>query len=487
MYKRNAGLVSICLLATVAACGTVSAPLTNDADIGTDIDASSAVADASVADASAPDAQTHGTITVRVMIDGNLVPGIPVYTHEVDGSYIDSVLTDELGEVIIDDFPDGGAVTAPVSPFADEFETSSVITSVTGVRLGDVLTIGDSEIFPSEVSTPTIGNASITPPGAQVANATRYRVYIPCRGTSTTTVGATVSLSLREGCINADNTIDAIAIAEDDTGARLAYSTTEAIAVTGVSPSLLASTTMSGWNTDWASLQLNMQNAPFDQIDPEAFVQSFRDGLRIDEDNLPGLTQALNMGEGGSLSANLVPNFNNDVAYVSAIQGTTGLSIVGTREQLALTPNANLSRNVNLSTDMPSVIKSVVVGPSSAPSITWTTLSGTVACKGNPVPDSSVTMVRADTPADGEYVWFVLSQGSTSQAITFPKLDATLALQIWPSTLFTEVLGGAATFSDSVRTYDEIRTSKNNLTYFDFTPTANSSRCVLTSGELTVN
>ncbi len=480
MYKRNTGFASICLLASVAACGSIKAADTADADIGTDIDASSA-------DASAPDAQTNGTITVRVMIDGNPVEGIPVYSHDVDGSYIGSVVTNSMGEVSIDDFPDGGAITAPVPPFVDGFNSATQITSITGVRIGDVLTLGNAEIFPSEPSAPTIGTATINPPNVVVAGATRYRVYIACRRGSTTNVGALVSISLREGCINADNTIDAIAFAEDSTGARLAYATQEAIPVTGVSPNLVASAMMSGWATDWASLQLNLQNAPFDQIDPEVLVQGFRDGLRIDDESLPGLTQPLDMGEGGSFSANLVPNFNNDVAYVAAVTGTKGISIVGTREQLPLNPNTSLTRNFDLSTDVPSVIQSTEVGTVNAPTVSWTTLSGGSACKGNPMPDSIVTMVLGETASNEEYIWFVLSQGSTSQATTFPNLDPAIALQVWPSASFINVQGGVALFSDTARTYDEIRTVDNNMTYFDFTPTADSTRCVVASEALAVN
>lgn len=483
MYKGKAGLVSIWLLASLAACGPVTAPDTADAGINTSIDARPA--DAS-ADASAPDAQTHGTITVRVMIDGNPAVGIPVFSHDVDGTYIASVLTNAVGEVSIDDFPAGGAITAPVAPFINGFNGENQITSITGVQLGDVLTLGNSEIFPSEASAPKLGDATITPPATAVGGATRYRVYIPCRGSSTSTVGTSLTIPMNEGCVRANNTIDAIAVAEDSTGARLAYTTRQAIPVTGVAPNMVASATLNGWSTDWARLQLNLQNAPFDQLDPEGLVLGFRDGLNLDDQNFPDLSQPLNMGGGGTFSTGLVPNFNNDTAYLVAIQGSQGISIVSTREQLPLSPNTSHARSVDLSADLLPVIESTVVGNVNDPSVTWTTLSDDLKCKGNPSLDSIVTMVRAETTAD-EYLWFVLSQGSASQGVTYPKLDPALAVQLWPSATFVDVQGGVALFSDNARTYDEIRTTDNNMTFFDFVPTADSSRCLTTSGTLLLN
>lgn len=482
-------MVSAWLLASLIGCGSVKTNPATDAAAPT-TDATNTANDGGV-DAAGPDAQTNGTITVKVMIAGNPAEGIPVFSHDIDGSYIASALTNSSGEVTIDDFPAGGAVTAPVTPYLDHFDNSiNRLTSITGVQIGDVLTLGNSVWLPNEVSIPTVGNASISPPANAVANATRYRVYIPCRTSSTATVGATISLALREGCIKPDNTIDAFAVAEDANGNRLAYSTRTGIQVSGVAPNRTASAALNGWNTDFASLRLNLQNAPFDNMGPAVLFRGHRDGLLLDDES-SGLPLLVNMGDQGFFLRKSVPNFNNDSAYVVGMQLELSefeeATIISTREQLSFNPGTTLVRNIDLTSDLLPVIENLAVtGGVANLAVNWTTAGNAMACKGSPMPDSLVTMVRGET-ANDDYMWFVLSPGASSQSIAFPKLDPALAQSIWPFSTFTEVTGGVAVFSDTARTWDEIRQAENSLNYFDFVPSPDSTRCISTGGTLTIN
>ena len=95
-------------------------------------------------------------------------------------------------------------------------------------------------------------------------------------------------------------------------------------------------------------------------------------------------------------------------------------------------------------------------------------------------------MVRGES-GTGEYAWFVLSPGSSSQTVSFPKIDPALAQTIWPISTFTRIDGGVAVFSDTARTWDEIRRADNNLSYFDFNPLPNSTRCISVGGVLSIN
>lgn len=487
MRTRNVGMVSAWLLAGLVGCGSVK---TNPAaDAGPATDATNTGNDGGV-DAAGPDAQTNGTVTVTVMIAGNPAEGIPVFSHDVDGNYIASVLTNSSGEVTINDFPAGGAVTAPVGPFingGDAFNSDNQLTSVTGVQIGDALTLGNSKTFLGEPLGPTVGSAIISPPAASVANATRYRVYIQCNQRSSSTAGGSLSLTLREECINADNTIDAFAIAEDSTGTRLAYATRTGITVTGVAPNKAASASLSGWNTDFASLRVNQQNVPFDGFDPISDFRGYRDGLLIDDTFLRSPGEDPNMGDQFFVVRKAIPNFNNDTAYIVAGETPEATSFVSTREQLSFNPGTNLVRNVDLTSDLLPLIENIVVTGGDDLAISWTTAGSAVGCKGSPVPDTTVTMVRGETANDDDHIWFVLSQGSASQSISFPKLDPALAQTIWPISTFTSVRGGVAVFSDTARTWDEIRRVENNMTFFDYVPLPDSSRCVSTSGALNLN
>ncbi len=481
MCIRNVGMLSTWLLSGLVGCGTVNTNVNTDAGNTT--------ADASTADATVPDAQAKGTITVKVMIGGSPAEGIPVFSHDVDGSYIASVLTNASGEVTIEDFPAGGAVTAPVGPFVDEFNANNQLISITDVQLGDVLTLGNSVFFPNQGGS-RIGTASINPPSTTVANATRYKVYVPCRN-GTVTTGTALSLNLREGCVKPNNTIDAIAIAEDANGVRLAYSTRTGIPVTGVAPNKTASASLNGWNTDWASLRLNLQNAPFDNLDPEGIFQGYRQGLLLDDEGFNNLAQPLNMGEQDFFLRKSVPNFVNDATYIVAMQppktgGGEATTILSTREQLSFNPGTSLVRNIDLSTDILPVIENISVTGDSSVAVTWSTAGNAVGCKASTMPDSLVTMVHGTSGPD-DYVWFVLSPGSSSQRVSFPRIDPALAQTIWPIATFTQVNGGVAVFSDSAQTWDEIRRADNNLSYFNFIPLPDSTRCISAGGTLTVN
>lgn len=421
------------------------------------------------------------------MVEGNPAEGIPVFSHEVDGSYIVSLLTNASGEVTFDDFPAGGAVTAPVSPFIGEFSDEHQLTSITGVQLGDVLTLGNSRVFPGARLTPAIGNASIALPTAAIADATSYRIYIPCRRVSTDTVGETLSLSLHEECIKADNTIDAFAIAEDESGTRLAYTLKTAIPVTGVAPNLVASASLSGWKTDWARLRLNLQNAPFDDVEPEGLFQGYKDGLLIETENFSDIEEKLSMGEEGFFARNCVPNLIDDAAYLVGISSPSqAFSLIATRENLSLTSGSSITRSIDLTSDLLPAIENIEVTDFNDLAVTWTTADEGVACKGSPMPDSLITVVVGKSETE-YYAWFVLSQGSASQKISYPKLDAALAASIWPISTLTDVQGGVAVFSDTARTWNEIRTTDSNMRYFDYSPTPDSTRCVALGGALGFN
>ena len=169
---------------TAAACGKVN----TFTDAGT--------ADASQIDALAEvDARNEGTVTVTTHprcctgSDTDLVPDIPVFVVQPDGTLGDSGVTDQNGEIVLENVQQGAAVTAVYD--VGGTQTDYRITTVVGVKPGDSLVFGDR--FDAQPSgTQTTWTVQWTPANAYpISNA----YYGPCGGTINYTFGTPFSSS----------------------------------------------------------------------------------------------------------------------------------------------------------------------------------------------------------------------------------------------------------------------------------------------------
>lgn|GEM_PF-2725376 len=441
-----------------------------------------------------PDAQTHGSVTVRVYVNDALAENIAVYYHEPDGSYIGSVLTDSNGEAVISDMPAGGAVTVPVTPFSSTGLRAGVstisgkfLTTITGVHIGDVLTVGRSAMFPAEVAgfSADQGDVSVTMPGA-VGGATRYELFGPCDSTSTSTAGQVLTTDPREGCIPSSNSLDLVAYAEDTANDnRLAYAIRNGVTLSGTAPNLTGSTTMPAWQTDLGSYTVNVSNAPQADLDVDALFLGFRGGFVADNFN-PGGVTLVNAGDGGALVSKSAPNFFDDTFFAIALQlgadPELSLSLVAFRDDSNPTSATPVSKSINLSTEVIGNI-SAVATTGAAGGVTWT--AGSLSCKNNPAPDTVITMIQGQFDmgsATQTYNWIVMSPGDTASGVKPPQLDPGVAQVRWPESDFTSMNAGVLYKSHDGMTYDDWRTSDANFSLFDYVPQGSATVCLAGGG-----
>ncbi len=293
-------LALACSFALSAACGSIA----NKADAGNGgADASSGDGGGNVADA-APDAATFGMVTVHVYIGGKPAANVAVMYHEADGSYIGSMLTDSSGQVVISDMPVGGAVTAPVNPFGTAASSGETyLTSVTGVQVGDDITIGHST--PGGRDTSSVGLVVENMPGA-FAGATSYVVEAGCGTATSTTAGTVLRTTLQKSCVPASNTVDVVAYALDASGNRLAYSAAASVALTGTQPNLSGSITMPAWQSDLGTYTIGLSNSPIDAT-VLGFFRGFKQDVLVEIDNADA--GAATTGNGASFPFLVPPGF----------------------------------------------------------------------------------------------------------------------------------------------------------------------------------
>lgn len=179
-------------------------------------DASAGGPDAHPADASAPDAVAVGSIQVRTetrccdLPPGSPAAGVTIYVIAPDRTLASTSVTDDLGNVTIDDVVTGSAVMAVYPPTAVYPVT---VTTFLAVEPGDTLVFG--ERYPLPVAFANVGDITVDFPPVSAATV-ELRAWLPCGATSDVTTSSPAHPHLYADCQRPVATVPVIAT--DDAG-----------------------------------------------------------------------------------------------------------------------------------------------------------------------------------------------------------------------------------------------------------------------------
>jgi len=442
------------------------------------------IPDAAAADAAAPDAVAVdaappdgpiNAVTVVVYQGGAPAANMAVYWHAANGSYVGSVMTDSSGTAVIGSFPEGGAVTAPVT--GTTVAQINHLTTVTNVSVGDTIVIGKS---PGHAQ---LGSVDVTFPGTTAGAGTEFYVQPGCQNISTSNNAGTVSATLYDRCYpTAPSTVDIVgytgtnSLSNNLTG----YSFATGVAITGTPPDLTGSVTLPDWSTDFAQHTVVMNNTPAG-VSIEGQVHTFRNGkfywtqrhTTYSVGSVMDLSQPLKYANG----------FFDEVAPAIEVLQSGGRGTVAVRSSNVATNAAPVTTIFDVATDPPARITDFAVSTDPIRA-TWTAPSW--GCRDNPgVPDVAVIRIYASTAvatwfgsAQDNYIWTVITRGDVAAPFSLPLLEPTVASTLWPTSSF-QTAGGSATFvSDSNRTWDDIRLGEDQLDANPWPPAA-GTRCVV--------
>lgn len=470
-------MVALTLLASGAAC-------TKKNDQFADAGNSGGAADATSFDASlGPDAQAVGLVTVSVFVDEAPAEGVVVFTNAANGDYLTSGLTNANGIVKFESFPAGGAVTAAARAFGD-FSTSDskMLSTVTAVEVGETITFGRSKRnSPSGNGLPVVGALEITLPGL-FTGATVYERIVACETRSGASAGASGS-TIYDGCFFPNGTMDAVAYASDNTG-HLAYSFGTAANLAGPTDNIVGSVVLPDWQTDLGTYAADLTESPQDELFAGVSFFGLNQGLAFGLGDLPPVL--LQVGGSATMEIGIAPSFHDESVFIVAAQPGTPAqnsnSSVAFREDGGPAASGTITKSVNLTTELASLINNLEVSDTSPLEVTWDNAS--LACKDNPEPDGLIVIV-AGTTASETYEWVMLTPGTTPSGIALPQIDSALAATLWPQDSFTETEAGLVFKGNSVQTYADLRTKTYNLSTVDLVPyLANSVQCMAIAGNL---
>ncbi|HTM21527.1 MAG TPA: hypothetical protein VL172_13495 [Kofleriaceae bacterium] len=414
-------------------------------------------------DGAPSDAATHGPVSVTVWASGSPAVDVPVMVHDPDGAFVRTVITDAGGVAAIDDFPDGGAVTAPVDAYGRP--VTGYLTTLAGARIGDSLTIGKT---PFGRSTQSAGTLEVDF-GGTLADAAQYQARAGCNEGAVVAAGDPVLLSLRQVCV-VDGSVDVVGYAVDAGGARIGYASATEIGIASPGAPL------PDWQTDLATWPLSAASAP-GAMGVEGFYQGFRRGIPVDEAADPGGDIAAAGSQ--AFDWRFAPGFFDESTvgiHARYGDGTVDRAAIATWAQRGATGE----QSIDLAADLMPEVTEVQVAAGGRLGISYAA-AGAMTCPQGGDADAAIWAVVGTSPPDVTTTWLILSPGDLASGATLPELDPDRA-DLWPAATFTDSDAGVLWIADSAAGYDDIRTSEANLAVAQYGPEAAGTRCMLRSG-----
>lgn len=393
---------------------------------------------------------TTGSVTVSTKKrDTTPAIGTDVVLQGQDGSVIRHVVTDASGTVTLDDVAAGSMVTVVfVEPVVATNPPGYYLQTISGVKPGDNLTFVAP--FSSDPSTELKAiDVSWASPGSVTVN--EYRISAGCYDEYASATSTSARVAIYSHCAPAGSTTPLVIVALDSNQVPVAYATAT-VDLSVDAP--MVNFASSAWRTDFAQVQLNLNNAPANAFELSASLETFAGGRSFLE-----VEKRSPVAPGGSLGINLAyPRGVFDaVGYRAFLKYEAGGAADGSFSLYFARTSSIPASAVNV--DLSAVLLPRITSPMLQEVSGRRQLSFTVSGDISGVDAGFAQIIFRREGPYPRYDWWLLFPPTQPMPVVLPLMPDSLSSYVPPAGIVPSFTPVIVMESDVIDGYDDMRNS----------------------------